>query len=241
MVREALGLKRVSSTLPEWLCSISTHTRTLTRQTGRERVEGSARLRLRPPAALSGRHHPEAGATPGSTPSSAFTGHLANGLDYQHPQGCPGQRCQRTQPCTLGSPRVPSRLLLFRPMDSSAPGAGGNARINSRRATAGSKGPHTPTWMPPPQPVMKPHLGAGGLPWTPLEAEGEDAGSSHRGAREKPGSRRTGWTEAWVAGSAAVFTFSSKECRCFAHFLLDSYLVNSKKPEPLCTSGVNAN
>lgn len=167
MVREALGLKRVSSTLPEWPCSISTHTRTLTRLTGRERVEGSARLRLRPPAALPGRHHPEAGATPGSTPSSAFTGHLANGLDYQHPQGCPGQRCQRTQPCTLGSPRVPSRLPSFRPMDGSAPGAGGNARINSRRATAGSKGPHTPTWMPPPQPVMKPHLGAGGLPGHP--------------------------------------------------------------------------
>lgn len=109
----------------------------------------------------------------------------------------------------------------------SAPRLVGMPGSNSRRATAGVQRVHT---LPPGclrrTACHEAPPGGGACPDT-LEAEGGDAGSSHRG-EEKPGSGRTGWTEAWVAGSAAVFTFSSKECRCFAHFLLDSYLVNSK-------------
>ena len=214
-----------------------THTRRLTRLRGYERVKRSGCPQLRPPAALPGRHHAEAGPTPGSAPSFAFTGHLGNSLDYPHPQGCPWAKVPKdAAACWARAPLVSCRLLdgrlcprgcwehqdQFQESHCWVKGCPTCSRLDAS-ATACHEAPP----------------GAGGLPRTPLEAEGEDAGSSRQGAREKPGSGQR--TEAWVAGSAAVFTFSSQECRCFAHFLLDSYFLNLKKLEPLCFAGVNVN
>lgn len=42
-------------------------------------------------------------------------------------------------------------------------------------------------------------------------------------------------------GFSSCFHFLFQRVQVFPQFLLDSYLVNSKKLEPLCISGVNVN
>lgn len=163
-VREALWLKRDSSTLTEWSCSISTHARTLTKLRRYEMVKGSVRPRLRPPAALPGWHHPKAGPTPRPAPSFTFTGHLGNGLYHQYPQGCPRAKVtmDRSPPGFLLISRhftlwmaLPQELVG---MPRSIPG----------KPLLGQRVPHPGAWTPLPQPVTKLHPGGGGpAPDTP--------------------------------------------------------------------------
>lgn len=168
-VREALGLKRDSSTLTEWLCSISTHTRTLTELRGYEMVKGSVCPRLRPPAALPGQHHPKAGPTPRPAPSFTFIGHLGNSLDHQYPQGCP--RGKGHNGCNHGYRGPPGFLLIFRHFTlwmALSQELVGMPRSIPGEPLLGQRVAHPGTWTPPPQPVTKLHPGGGGpAPDTP--------------------------------------------------------------------------
>ena len=184
-----MGLKRDSSTLTEWLCSISTHTRILTKLRGHEMVKGSICPRVRPPAALPGQHHPKAGPTPRPAPSFTFIGHLGNGLDHQYPQGCP--RAKVTTDVTTGTavPLGSFSSPVISPYGWLCPRSWWECHDQFQESHCWVKGFHT---------LAPGHLrhslsqsstrGAGGLPRTPLEAEGEDAGSSRQRAREKCGS-----------------------------------------------------